>query len=166
MILVYRHKETIIQTPPIPVLDRNKLAPATKHIGSVRDEAQAQMNCATFTLKSSGRVVRRVDGSPPIGLRTWKPPQALPCENEQTIEQALAGRQLMAETIYIAKPLAHLISMASFGTHSWKPWLISLGLDLTRCVKRFVNDFFIRPQTSCSVFFNIESILCFSLLIS
>lgn len=140
MILVYNHKETIIQTPPIPVLERGKLSPTTKHIGSVRDEAQAQIESATFTLKGSGRVIRRVDGSLPINLRTWKPPQAVPCENEQTLEQALAGRQLMAETIYIAKPLAHLLAMASFGTTSWKPWFISLGLDLTRWVYKVTQS--------------------------
>lgn len=135
LILIYNHKENIIQTPPIPILDRTKLSKNVPNCSSMRDIAQAQMDSVSFTLKGSGRVIRKVDASPPISLRTWKPLKAQEtCENDQnqTIEQALAGRQLIAETIYIFKPMAHLASVACFGNNSWKPWILSLAMDLTR----------------------------------
>ncbi|KAJ3659141.1 hypothetical protein Zmor_010846 [Zophobas morio] len=147
LILIYNHKETIIQTPPIPLLDRAKLSKVPPNYGSVRDIAQAQMDSISFTLKGSGRVIRRVDASPPIHVRTWRPLQVQePCDNDQTIEQALAGRQLIAETIYIMKPIAHLTSVACFGSNSWKPWIVALALDLTSlqlygsCKKAKVNS--------------------------
>ncbi|RZC41981.1 peroxisomal membrane protein PEX16, partial [Asbolus verrucosus] len=132
LILIYSHKESIIQTPPIPTLERNKLMKNMTNCNSVRDIAQAQMDSLSFTLKGSGRVIRRIDTSPPISLRDWKPLQIQhTCDNEQTIEQALAGRQLIAETIYIMKPMAHLGSVACFGNNSWKPWMVSLIMDFT-----------------------------------
>ncbi|KAJ8931921.1 hypothetical protein NQ314_015119 [Rhamnusium bicolor] len=124
----------MVQSPPIPVLDRKNIN-ANSNYTTVADMAQAQFDSASFTLKRSGRVVRKIDASPPMGMRCWKPLQSrqtFGCENEQTIEQALAGRQLIAETIYIAKPIIHLTSMACFGTRTWKPWLLSLILDLSR----------------------------------
>ncbi|KAJ3631449.1 hypothetical protein MTP99_012578 [Tenebrio molitor] len=132
LILVYNYKETIIQTPPIPLLERGKLGKPNTNISSIRDVALAQMDSVAFTLKGSGRVIRRVEASPPVHTRTWKPLQMQEaCDNEQTLEQALAGRQLIAETIYIVKPVAHLTSIACFGSNSWKPWIVSLLLDLT-----------------------------------
>ncbi|KAG5885907.1 hypothetical protein JTB14_012154 [Gonioctena quinquepunctata] len=134
LFLVYHHKEPIIQNPPIPVLDRKNLKSNNSNFATMGDLAQEQLDSVSFTLKRSGRVVRKVDSSPPIGIRNWKPLQKTPsfsCENNQTIEQSLAGRQLMAETIYIAKPLVHLASMACFGTKTWKPWAVALVLDLT-----------------------------------
>ncbi|EFA02007.1 peroxisomal membrane protein PEX16 [Tribolium castaneum] len=132
LILVYNHKENIIQTPPIPYLDRGKIPKDGTNCSSVRDIAQAQLSSVSFTLKESGRVIRKIDASPPISLRTWKPLKAQEtCDNEQTIEQALAERQLIAETIYIVKPMAHLASVACFGSSSWKPWVISLAMDIT-----------------------------------
>lgn len=43
----------------------------------------------------------------------------------------LSSRQLMAETLYISRPLLHISSMFLFGQTSWKPWLISCGVDVT-----------------------------------
>ncbi|XP_023011936.2 peroxisomal biogenesis factor 16 [Leptinotarsa decemlineata] len=134
LFLVYQHKEPIIQNPPIPVLDRRDLKSNNSNYATMGDLAQEQLNSVSFTLKRSGRVVRKVDSAPPLAIRNWKPLLKAPsfsCGNNQTIEQSLAGRQLIAETIYISKPLVHLLSMACFGTETWKPWMIGLALDLT-----------------------------------
>lgn len=132
--LIYRHKESIIQNPPIPVLDRNNIK-STSNCTTIGDIARSQFDSSSFTLKTSGRVVRKIEASPPIALRTWKPlpkSQNISFENRQVIEDVLTGRKLISETIYVTKPLIHLASMACFGTNTWKPWLISLTLDLTR----------------------------------
>ena len=47
----------------------------------------------------------------------------------------LKTSRLIGEIFYILQPLVHLGSLAVFGKRSWKPWLISLGLDVIRSVK-------------------------------
>lgn len=128
LLLLYRHNETIIQTPPIPQLQRQMLAISSDN--SVMESAQNQMGTVSFTLKRSGRVMRKADSSPPVSMRTWKP--MIESENEQDVEKALVGRQLAAEVLYVAKPLVHLGAMGCFGEKAWKPWLISLAMDLAR----------------------------------
>lgn len=132
--LIYRYKECIILNPPIPVLDRKDIK-CTSNFTTVGDMARNQFDSSTFILKTSGRVVRKIEASPPIALRTWKPlpkSQNFSFENNQVVEEVLTGRKLISETIYVSKPLIHLAAMACFGTKTWKPWLVSLTLDLTR----------------------------------
>ena len=45
--------------------------------------------------------------------------------------------ETFGEIFYIVQPLAHLCSLAMFGWRSWKPWFISMGMDLLRYV---MND--------------------------
>ncbi|CAG9819775.1 unnamed protein product [Phaedon cochleariae] len=133
LFLVFHYKEPIIQSPPIPVLDRKNVN-NTESNNPVNGNAPEQFESVSFTLKQSGRVVRKVDSSPPIAMRNWKPLEKSPsfsCENNQSIDQAIAKRQLIAETVYIAKPIVHLASSAFFGTNTWKPWLIALAMDMT-----------------------------------
>lgn len=134
LFLIYHHKETIIQHPPIPPLQRRAVqAGGSQDYPSVSEVAQAQLDAISFTLRRSGKVVRKIDSSPPIVARNWKGLERSTCfDNEQTLEQALAGRQLVAETIYILKPLAHLGSLACFGENAWKAWMLSLVMDLSR----------------------------------
>lgn len=133
-ILLYHHNEPIIPHPPIPTLERRVLvSPESSTDPSFGDVTQAHLDSVSFTLKRSGKVVRKVDSSPPITARSWKSlERSSQCDNEQTIEQTLAGTQLIAESIYIAKPIVHLASMAAFGSHTWKPWVISLLMELSR----------------------------------
>ncbi|KAJ8982975.1 hypothetical protein NQ317_001415 [Molorchus minor] len=123
LLLIYRYKESIVQSPPVPALDRKTIKSNTTN-GDFNQTA-------TFTLKRSGRVVRKVEASPPIGLRRWTPLENEIHENKENMEQVATSRQLMAETIYISKPIVHLASLACFGSTTWKPWLISLAVDLT-----------------------------------
>lgn len=130
--MIYHHKEPIIQNPPIPVLDRRTLPLAElRNDFTVAELAREQMDAISFTLKRSGKIIRKISSSPPIKMRNWKPPERLSCGNNQTVEQALARRQLVAETIYILKPIAHLASLGICSNRSWKPWVLSLVMDLT-----------------------------------
>lgn len=137
--LIYKHKEPIIENPPVAPLDRVKLAkePEFRELGSV-----------SFTLKRSGRVVRKIDSSPPLGMRTWKPLEVH--KIEEVSSKILSRPELLAESIYISKPLVHLISLGLLGSNTWKPWMISLAMDLTRLVSIKIN-----LQSSCS-----ECLIC------
>lgn len=126
--MLFHHKSNIIENPPIAILKRKKLA----------DEQSVDFNGPTtqlesvaFVLKRSGKVIRKVESSPPVNLRNWKP-ISLPNNNEAepTPEQALIRRQMIAETIYVLKPIAHLLSIFRFGNNTWKPWALSLLIDL------------------------------------
>lgn len=141
LFLVYHHRETIIQHPPIPPLQRSAVqAGGSQYDPSVSEVAQAQLDAISFTLKRSGRIVRKIDSSPPVAARTWKGlERSAFYDNEQTLEQALAGRQLVAETIYVLKPLVHLGSIACFGEKTWKPWMVALLMDLSRWGERGVD---------------------------
>lgn len=80
----------------------------------------------TFTLRRSGRVVRRVDGAPPLYLRNWKQIGKECKPKNQTDLNALTT----AETLYIVKPMIHLGGCALFGYKSWRSWSMALLVDM------------------------------------
>ncbi|XP_015121058.1 peroxisomal membrane protein PEX16 [Diachasma alloeum] len=125
LILVHHDKERITQTPPIPPLNREKLArPGIANLGS------GFQNSAGFRLGRSGTIVRSVNASGPIQSRIWSP---LKPENEDiiTIESPFTKRNLLiAETLYIMKPMIHLIAFIMKGNKNWIPWMTALVLDL------------------------------------
>ncbi|KAK5643071.1 hypothetical protein RI129_006916 [Pyrocoelia pectoralis] len=126
MLLIFNYKENIIENPPIPILQRNTVdSRALNHTFN-----ETQTHSISFTLQHSGRVIRKIDSSPPIAFRSWKPIQAVDCSTTQAVQQTLLDKQLMAETLYVLKPILHLGSVAYFGNNTWKPWIISLALDL------------------------------------
>ena len=43
--------------------------------------------------------------------------------------------ETLGEILFIMQPLAHLSSLAMFGRRSWQPWIISMGMELLRCVR-------------------------------
>ncbi|CAH2269553.1 jg15249, partial [Pararge aegeria aegeria] len=117
MVLLYRFKEVPIQHPPIPALQRKKIIDGIEKDGSSN---------AFFTLKRSGRIVRCVDGAPPVALRDWQP---INVKDDSPIN--IGMKDLMqAELLHISKPLIHLAAMRLFGTKSWKQWFVALGIDL------------------------------------
>lgn len=118
IVLLYRYKEIPIQHPPIPALQRKKFT-ESKDV----DESSN----AFFTLRRSGRVVRRVDGAPPLALRDWQPLKI----KEDNISPSIERKDLFnAELLHILKPLVHLAAMRIFGSKSWKQWLVALGIDI------------------------------------
>lgn len=139
LFLIHHYKEPIIKYPSVPVLDRKKIQ--STGLATVGNIVEAnQLDNISFTLKRSGRIVRKVESSPPLYMRTWKPMGHVTntnCENDQGFERSVLIKQRLAETIYILKPMVHLLSMKYFGTTSWKQWIVPLAFDITRYV--FVN---------------------------
>lgn len=131
MILVYRYKEPIITVPPIPALDRVKInIPELR--SDMMETEQPQLKSISFSLKRSGKIIRKVDASPSASSRNWKPLEISESESEESNNQALIGRKLLAEIIYISKPMAHLTVSACFGYNTWKPWMVSFIMDILR----------------------------------
>lgn len=81
----------------------------------------------TFTLRRSGRVVRKVDGAPPLYLRNWKH-IGKECKPHSQTDGGSAITT--AETLYILKPMIHLGGCALFGYKSWRSWSMALLIDL------------------------------------
>ncbi|XP_028169358.1 peroxisomal membrane protein PEX16 [Ostrinia nubilalis] len=130
LILLYKYKEMPISHPPIPMLQRKKFTE-----GKETDENSN----AFFTLRRSGRVVRRVEGAPPVSFRDWQPIKI----KEDHPNPNINLKDLMyAETLHLLKPLIHLAAMRVFGSKAWKQWFIALGLDLAsmKLYNRHVNN--------------------------
>lgn len=90
----------------------------------------------TFTLRRSGRVVRRVDGAPPLYLRNWRNLGKECKPDNQTLDQNSLTR---AETLYVLKPMLHLGGCALFGYKSWRSWSIALFIDLIS-LRMYMNN--------------------------
>jgi len=77
-----------------------------------------------FTLKNSGRVIRKIQGAPSVHSRQWRPPVA---EKQTTLNST----QMAGELIHVAQPLTHLLALGLFGEKSWAPLAVSLTMDCT-----------------------------------
>lgn len=128
--------ERIITSPALPILNRKKLiknqnaASKDNKMPAIEDE-----HSVTFKLKRSGRVMRKVEGAPPLQYRSFK-------LNEEAIsvKQQLYPKSLrQAEYLYISKPLIHLAAMGVFGEKSWKQFVVSLAVDLAS-IKMYHNN--------------------------
>lgn len=138
LVLTFSHKQIITQSPPIPALNRKEIS-ATSLNGTVapitglskaEQEAYGANTSVTFTLKRSGKIVRRIEGAPPIHLRNWEPLTAFG-QQQQNSSSTDSGKQLTtAESLYILKPLIHLGGCARYGLDSWKSYLIAMTLDM------------------------------------
>ncbi|XP_074660732.1 peroxisomal membrane protein PEX16-like isoform X2 [Tubulanus polymorphus] len=133
-VLLLKHKCGIQSSPPISPMDREGEMKKTVE-SKLLPFAEARKETA-FTLKHSGRVVRTLESAPPIGYRTWKLPNdpernSLETEHKLELESPLTTDRVVAESLHITRPLIHLLSMYAYGRHSWKPWLLSAGIDLT-----------------------------------
>ena len=87
--------------------------------------------------KRSGRVIRSLSNAPPNGFRDWKlPSKTTPKDSENaldyyTLKGKLNNQEKTAELAFILRPIAHLSSMFVFGEKSWKPWLLSMAIDVS-----------------------------------
>lgn len=133
--------EKLITTPTLPALNRRAIIKKQKNAlknglivedssernGNLKSNVFGE-NSSTFQLKRSGRVIRKVEGAPPLQYRDFKL-----AEEQQQLENgrnAVDFRLIQAEYIYIAKPLIHLATMGLFGEKRWKQFVVSLTLDL------------------------------------
>lgn len=122
--LIFRYKEQISETPAVSVIDRRLLQ---------KSDDENLTRPVSFQLKNSGRIIRKVDSAPPANFRSWKPIQEEikeACENRQNVDNSPTKMQLIAESLYIIKPLIHLGSIKLYNENTWKPYGISLLCDL------------------------------------
>ena len=75
--------------------------------------------------------MRSLNATPTGGSRTWTLPKESSTKKRATQPTHLSSKRLFAESLYISRPLVHIASMLLCGQLSWKPWLISCGVDVT-----------------------------------
>ncbi|XP_011504831.1 PREDICTED: peroxisomal membrane protein PEX16 [Ceratosolen solmsi marchali] len=125
LVLIYRYKERITQTPAIRPLNREEL---NENCNEYKFPKEA------FSLKRSGKVVRTVRSSS-IQTRTWTPlASSSAIETEELGNPShiysLKKSLLLAETMYVVKPLLHLGCLSITGSRDWFPWLLSFFIDV------------------------------------
>ncbi|KAI8781243.1 peroxisomal membrane protein PEX16 [Biomphalaria glabrata] len=142
LLLFAKHNVGIQAVPPISPIDREavlKQAVAHKQkLQTVDKLPSEQTTCVvpevTFQLKRSGKVMRSLSTTPPMKLRDWKLPSQKPVLKSISGDgkpSKLSRAQMWGEGLYIVKPLIHLASLYCCGSSSYKPWLLSSGLDVT-----------------------------------
>lgn len=132
-VLKFYHHELITQNPPIVALDRKNIeknlaeASAAESVPEMFDSSNSSF---TFKLKRSGRLVRKIEGSPPVYLRSWKPLDPDAVDVPTSIPIVKYKKVTTAEVLYILKPIIHLTSAGFFGINSWKSYSVALFIDL------------------------------------
>lgn len=130
MLLVFKHKQLISQSPPIAPINRKTWTQNDDDQVTNPGNSFTTNSAFTFTLKRSGKVIRKVEGAPPIHLRSWKP-LAEEALNVQSIPK-IGKIFTLAESLYIFKPLLHLTCSSVVGMNTWKSYSLSLLLDIAR----------------------------------
>lgn len=121
----------IVKNPPIPALDRRNITEGQPEANSAATAAASETfhdQHQTVLLKRSGRVMRKVEGAPPVVARSWKP---LKHEATASYPVQYEGRFIRsAELMYILKPMIHLECVRRYGMDSWKSYLVPLAIDV------------------------------------
>jgi peroxin-16 len=154
LLLLLKFKQGLQLTNPVLPLDRrvdlismyNKKSESSSRSSDAQEanSAEPQANGSeagdgdsVVTLKRSGRVMRTLDQAPARDQRTWLLPngdtrfkQLLQRTRKDAPPSPLTEHQTVAEVLHILKPVAHLGSMAVFGSMAWTPFFVSLGMDL------------------------------------
>ncbi|XP_005302297.1 peroxisomal biogenesis factor 16 [Trachemys scripta elegans] len=132
LLLLLWYKAGIQTSPPIVPLDREQqqLQPEDKEGSSAGKEQ-------TYVGRRSSRVVRSLESTPALQSRHWGSPQQREGKQNRRAEEMnqaptpLGLQETIAESVYITRPLFHLLSLGIWGQRSWKPWLLSGILDIT-----------------------------------
>ncbi|XP_051919965.1 peroxisomal biogenesis factor 16 isoform X1 [Hippocampus zosterae] len=132
LVLLLWYKSGIQTSPPIIPLDRGA------EIAAEEDGSVEQQDDACFVGQRSGRVIRSLHGAgSSVPPRQWgaasekKRSRNLREEKLHSKPTPLKLQETVAETVSISRPLVHLLSLGLCGKQSWKPWLISAGLELS-----------------------------------
>ncbi|XP_049569165.1 peroxisomal biogenesis factor 16 isoform X4 [Orcinus orca] len=130
MFLLIWFKAGLQTSPPIVPLDRE--AQAQSQDGDRSPGSQEQ----SYVGKRSKRVVRTLQDTPSLHSRHWGAPQQREGRQQQHEELSITPTPLglqetIAESLYIARPLLHLLSLGLWGQRSWTPWLLSGVVDVT-----------------------------------
>ncbi|KAG8230281.1 hypothetical protein J437_LFUL009454 [Ladona fulva] len=128
LLLLFHYRERITLSPSIPPLMRSEFIHT-----QTSELNRTQVNSSAFSLKS-GRIIRTVSSAPPMHTRSWSPPLLPPNNNVEQFRQGIKGALPLslriAEVMYVIKPICYLASLFSNDDKNWKPWLLSLGIDL------------------------------------
>ncbi|XP_005384117.1 PREDICTED: peroxisomal biogenesis factor 16 isoform X2 [Chinchilla lanigera] len=130
MFLLLWFKAGLQTSPPIVPLDRETQAQPPDGDHNLGDQEQSYVG------KRSNRVVRTLQNTPSLHSRHWGTPQQREARPKQHGElnvppTPLGLQETIAESLYIARPLLHLLSLGLWGQRSWTPWLLSGVLDVT-----------------------------------
>ncbi|KAJ6667201.1 hypothetical protein lerEdw1_017179 [Lerista edwardsae] len=130
LLLLLWYKTGIQTSPPIVPLDR-------RHSLLQKDtEGNSTGKERIYVGKRSNRVVRSLDSTPSLHSRHWGAPQQQEeKQNRRAMEMdqpptSLSTQETIAESVYVTRPLLHLMSLGVWGQRSWKPWLLSGILDI------------------------------------
>ncbi|XP_061077528.1 peroxisomal biogenesis factor 16 isoform X2 [Conger conger] len=128
ILLLFCYKSGIQTSPPIAPLDRE--------MQLNRGENLNQQEDPVFVGQRSGRAMRPLGSAPSPHARLWgvhRPEQmvATPKEELHPGPTPLGLLETVAESLYIGRPLVHLLCLGICGRKSWKPWLISGIIEVT-----------------------------------
>ncbi|XP_073785652.1 peroxisomal biogenesis factor 16 isoform X1 [Danio rerio] len=130
-LLLFWYKSGIQTSPPIIPLDRDS------QLCSQDNNEEEDDEDSSFVGQRSGRVVRPLGSAPSLQSRLWGLPRKKKVSRNQEEElysspTPLGLQETIAESLYIARPLLHLASLGICGKRSWKPWILSGLLEITR----------------------------------
>ncbi|XP_078060262.1 peroxisomal membrane protein PEX16-like [Mustelus asterias] len=136
ILLLLWYNAGIQTSPPITPLDRERhLQRSSIEDSYIEGEEYSQASCGTFIGQRSRRVLRTLNCPPSLQLRHWGIPQVEERQqrSQEEIQQPptpLSQMETLAESLYITRPLLHLLALGIWGQKSWKPWLVSGMLDI------------------------------------
>lgn len=130
IVLLLWYKSGIQTSPPIIPLDRG-----AEFVEDDGNREQEDDTC--FVGQRSGRAIRPLGSAPSLQSRLWGAPSqkkrssSLNGEKLNSKPTHLGLQETIAESVYIGRPLVHLLCLGLCGKQSWKPWLISGVLELS-----------------------------------
>ncbi|XP_051234232.1 peroxisomal biogenesis factor 16 [Dicentrarchus labrax] len=131
IVLLLWYKSGIQTSPPINPLDRGA------DLVSEDDADGEQQDDACFVGQRSGRSIRPLGSAPSLHARQWGAPSqrkrrsSLSGEKLHSKPTQMSLQETVAESVYIGRPLVHLLCLGLCGKQSWKPWLVSGVLELS-----------------------------------
>lgn len=131
LVLLLRNKSGLQTSPPIIPLDRGV------ELTEEDDGTQEEQDEHGFVGQRSGRTIRPLGSSPSMESRFWgvtnqkKKARKRKADNLCSPPTPLGLQGTIAESVYIGRPLVHLLCLGLCGKQSWKPWLVSGLLDLS-----------------------------------
>ncbi|XP_061743719.1 peroxisomal biogenesis factor 16 [Nerophis ophidion] len=127
LVLLLWYKSGIHTSPPIIPLDRGAEI-------SVEDSHVKQQDDTCFVGQRSGRVIRSLGSAPSVcGADSLKNRRRQNMKEEKLHSKptSLLLQETIAESVYISRPLVHLLCLGLCGKRSWKPWIVSAALELS-----------------------------------
>lgn len=132
LVLLLWYKSGLQTSPPIVPLDRDAACGEDEEDSEQQDEGGGG-----FVGQRSGRVVRPLGGVSSLQARLLGEPRKRRRRKRSGSEDKLTSRptelsltRSAAETLYISRPLVHLLCLRLCGRKAWTPWLLSAGLEL------------------------------------